>query len=66
MVLESGCGTNSRCALTTDAVSQQKQEQVLATQQEAQAACDQAVADRNLAQLNRMHPASTPGGEIFR
>jgi hypothetical protein len=52
--------------LTTDAVSQQKQEQVLATQQEAQAACDQAVADRNLAQLNRMHPASTPGGEIFR
>jgi RND family efflux transporter MFP subunit len=43
-------------ALTTDAVSQQKQkqkqEQVLATQQEAQAAYDQAVADRNLAQLN--------------
>jgi multidrug resistance efflux pump len=39
-------------SLTTDAVSQQKQEQVLATQQEAQAAYDQAVADRNLAQLN--------------
>lgn len=39
-------------ALTTDAVSQQKQEQVLATQLQAKAAFDQAVADRALAQLN--------------
>ncbi len=38
--------------LTTDAVSQQKQEQVLAAQQEAKAAYDQAVADRAAAQLN--------------
>lgn len=38
--------------LTTDAVSQQKQEQVLAAQQEAKAAYDQAVADRGVAQLN--------------
>lgn len=38
--------------LTTDAVSQQKQEQVLATQQQAKAAYDQAVADRAVAQLN--------------
>lgn len=38
--------------LTTDAVSQQKQEQVLAAQQEAKAAYDQAVADRAVAQLN--------------
>ncbi|MCK1401559.1 HlyD family secretion protein [Bradyrhizobium sp. 4] len=39
-------------ALTTDAVSQQKQEQVLATQLQAGAAFDQAVADRAVAQLN--------------
>ena len=39
-------------ALTTDAVSQQKQEQVLATQLQARAAFDQAVADRAVAQLN--------------
>jgi RND family efflux transporter MFP subunit len=39
-------------ALTTDAVSQQKQEQVLAVQLQAKAAYDQAVADRALAQLN--------------
>jgi RND family efflux transporter MFP subunit len=39
-------------ALTTDAVSQQKQEQVLATQLEAKAAFDQSVADRAVAQLN--------------
>lgn len=39
-------------SLTTDAVSQQKQEQVLAAQREAQAAYDQAVADRAVAQLN--------------
>jgi RND family efflux transporter MFP subunit len=39
-------------ALTTDAVSQQKQEQVLATQLQAKAAYDQAVADRAVAQLN--------------
>lgn len=38
--------------LTTDAVSQQKQEQVLAAQLEAKAAYDQAVADRAVAQLN--------------
>ncbi|MDN4982843.1 HlyD family secretion protein [Bradyrhizobium arachidis] len=38
--------------LTTDAVSQQKQEQVLATQLQAKAAFDQAVADRAVAQLN--------------
>ena len=39
-------------ALTTDAVSQQKQEQVRATQLVAQATYDQAVADRDLARLN--------------
>jgi len=39
-------------ALTTDAVSQQRQEQVLATQLQAKAAFDQAVADRGIAQLN--------------
>jgi len=39
-------------ALTTDAVSIQKQEQVLATQLQAKAAYDQAVADRAVAQLN--------------
>ncbi|UGY05963.1 HlyD family secretion protein [Bradyrhizobium quebecense] len=39
-------------ALTTDAVSQQKQEQVLATQLQAKAAYDQSVADRAVAQLN--------------
>jgi RND family efflux transporter MFP subunit len=39
-------------ALTTDAVSQQKQEQVLAAQLLAKAAHDQAVADRAVAQLN--------------
>lgn len=39
-------------ALTTDAVSQQKQEQVLATQLQAKAAVDAAVADRAVAQLN--------------
>jgi RND family efflux transporter MFP subunit len=38
--------------LTTDAVSQQRQEQVLATQQQAQAAYDQAVADQAVAKLN--------------
>jgi multidrug resistance efflux pump len=38
--------------LTTDAVSQQKQEQVLAAQLQAEAAYDQAVADRAVAQLN--------------
>ncbi|SDS83259.1 RND family efflux transporter, MFP subunit [Bradyrhizobium canariense] len=38
--------------LTTDAISQQKQEQVLATQLQAKAAYDQAVADRAVAQLN--------------
>src|SRR5260370_38458205 len=38
--------------LTTLAVSQQKQEQVLATEQQAKAAYDQAVADRAVAQLN--------------
>jgi RND family efflux transporter MFP subunit len=39
-------------ALTTEAVSQQKQEQVLSTQQQAKAAYDQAAADRDVAQLN--------------
>jgi RND family efflux transporter MFP subunit len=39
-------------ALTTDAVSQQKQEEVRATQLVAKAAHDQAVADRDVAQLN--------------
>ena len=39
-------------ALTTDAVSIQKQEQILATQLQAKAAYDQAVADRAVAQLN--------------
>jgi RND family efflux transporter MFP subunit len=39
-------------ALTTDAVSQQKQEQILATQQQAQAAYDQALADQAVAKLN--------------
>jgi multidrug resistance efflux pump len=39
-------------ALSTDAVSQQKQEQVLAAQLQAKAAYDQAVADRAVAQLN--------------
>jgi RND family efflux transporter MFP subunit len=39
-------------ALTTDAVSQQRQEQVLATQLQAKAGYDQAVADRGVAQLN--------------
>jgi RND family efflux transporter MFP subunit len=39
-------------ALTDLATSQQKQEQVLATQQEAKASYDQAVADRGVAQLN--------------
>jgi len=39
-------------ALTTDAVSQQKQEQILATQLQAKAAYDQAVTDRAVAQLN--------------
>src|ERR1700761_6702528 len=39
-------------SLTTDAVSQQKQEQVLATQLQAKAAYDAAVADRAVAQLN--------------
>jgi len=39
-------------ALTTDAVSQQKQEQVLAAQLQAKAAYDQAVADRGVARLN--------------
>ncbi|QUS41649.1 HlyD family secretion protein [Tardiphaga alba] len=38
--------------LTTAAVSQQKKEQVVATQQLAQASYDQALADRGLAQLN--------------
>ena len=38
--------------LTTDAVSQQKQEQVLAAQLQAKAAYDQAVADQAVAQLN--------------
>jgi multidrug resistance efflux pump len=38
--------------LTTLAVSQQRQEQVLATEQQAKAAYDQAVADRAVAQLN--------------
>ncbi len=39
-------------ALTTDAVSQQRQEQVLATQQQAKAAYDQALADQAVARLN--------------
>ena len=38
--------------LTTAAVSQQKQEQVLATQLLAKASLDQAIADRAVAQLN--------------
>ncbi|WP_424630243.1 efflux RND transporter periplasmic adaptor subunit [Bradyrhizobium sp. SYSU BS000235] len=38
--------------LTHDEVSQQKQEQVLATQLQAKAAYEQAVADRAVAQLN--------------
>ena len=38
--------------LTTLAVSQQRQEQVLATEQQAKASYDQAVADRAAAQLN--------------
>lgn len=38
--------------LTHDEVSQQKQEQVLATQLQAKAAYDQAIADRAVAQLN--------------
>jgi len=39
-------------SLTTDAVSRQKQEQILATQQEASAAYNQAKADLAVAQLN--------------
>jgi len=39
-------------SLTTDAVSQQRQEQVLATQQQAKAAYDQALADQAVAKLN--------------
>jgi RND family efflux transporter MFP subunit len=39
-------------ALTTDAVSQQKQEQILAAQLLAKAACDQALADQAVAKLN--------------
>ena len=39
-------------ALTTDAVSQQKQDEVKATQLVAQASYDQAVADRDVAKLN--------------
>jgi RND family efflux transporter MFP subunit len=39
-------------SLTTDAVSQQRQEQVLATEQQAKAAYDQAVADQAVARLN--------------
>jgi RND family efflux transporter MFP subunit len=39
-------------ALTTDAVSQQRQEEVRATQLVAKAAHEQAVADRGVAQLN--------------
>ncbi|MGJ4998988.1 efflux RND transporter periplasmic adaptor subunit [Bradyrhizobium sp. HKCCYLS3077] len=39
-------------SLTTEAVSQQKQEQVLATQQQAQASYDQALADQAVAKLN--------------
>jgi RND family efflux transporter MFP subunit len=39
-------------SLTDLATSQQKQEQVLSTQQQAKAAYDQAVADRAVAQLN--------------
>ena len=39
-------------SLTTDAVSQQRQEQVLATQQQAKAAYDQALADQAVARLN--------------
>jgi RND family efflux transporter MFP subunit len=39
-------------ALTTDAVSQQKQEQILAAQQQAKAAYDQALADQAVAKLN--------------
>ncbi len=38
--------------LSHDVVSQQKQEQILATQLQAKAAYDQAVADRAVAQLN--------------
>jgi multidrug resistance efflux pump len=38
--------------LTTDAVSQQKKEQVVATQQLAKASLDQAIADQGVAQLN--------------
>ncbi len=38
--------------LTTNAISQQKQEQVLATQQLAKASYDEAVADEAVAQLN--------------
>jgi RND family efflux transporter MFP subunit len=49
---EANLDLNRYRALTTDAVSQQKQEQVLSTQQQAQAAYDQAVADRAVAQLN--------------
>ena len=39
-------------ALSTDAVSRQKQEQVLAAQLQAKAAYDQSIADRAVAQLN--------------
>jgi RND family efflux transporter MFP subunit len=53
-------------ALTTDAVSQQKHEQVLATQLQAKAGYDQAVADRAVAQLNldRSEVRSSVNGTI--
>jgi RND family efflux transporter MFP subunit len=52
--------------LTTDAVSQQRQEQVLAAQLLAKAAYDQAVADRAMAQLNldRSEVHATVNGTI--
>lgn len=51
-LVQTNADLNRYRALTDLATSQQKQEQVLATQQEAQASYDQAVADRGVAQLN--------------
>jgi RND family efflux transporter MFP subunit len=49
---ETEADLNRYKALTTDAVSQQKQEQVLAAQQLAKASYDQALADQAVAKLN--------------
>ncbi|MGY3453400.1 efflux RND transporter periplasmic adaptor subunit [Bradyrhizobium sp. USDA 4353] len=49
---EANADLNRYRSLTTEAVSQQRQEQVLATQQQAQASYDQALADQAVAKLN--------------